>query len=149
MSVIDDLKSQINAGKITFDPPAATSDRLRKELLNENAGTQVTPLLQALVLEISKLKNIKISSIIRNEGHHGSGRAFDVGNEDIAASLLPQVATDAKVQALKIDEIIFDAAVAGQADRNKWNYNEGAKHNFGTTDLDKHKNHIHFAVKAS
>jgi hypothetical protein len=149
MSVVDQLKTQIQLGEITFDPPAATSDRLRKELLGENAGTTVTTLLQQLVLEISKLKSIRISSIIRNEGHHGTGRAFDVGNEDIAAGLLPQVATDAKVDALKIDEIIFDAAVASQNDRNMWNYDNGQKHPFDAATLDQHKNHIHFAVKAS
>ena len=33
MGVIDDLKTQITVGKIIFDPPAATSERLRKELL--------------------------------------------------------------------------------------------------------------------
>jgi hypothetical protein len=100
------------------------------------------------VLEVSKLKNIRISSIIRNEGHHSEGRAFDVGNEEIASDLLPSIATDAKVISLKIDEIIFDAGVAGEGDRNKWNYDEGVKHNFDSATLDQHKNHIHFAVKA-
>jgi hypothetical protein len=149
MSVVDQLKAQIQSGEITFDPPAATTDRLRKELLGENAGTTITPLLQQLILEISKLKSIRISSIIRNEGHHGTGRAFDVGNQEIAAGLLPQVATDAKVDALKIDEIIFDAAVASQNDRNMWNYDNGQKHSFDAATLGQHKKHIHFAVKAS
>jgi hypothetical protein len=148
MSVIDDLKAQISAGKITFDPPAATTDRLRKELLGENADTKVTGLLQSLVLEVSKVKSIRISSIIRDEGHHSEGRAFDVGNEEIASALLPSIATDAKVASLKIDEIIFDAAVAGEGNRNKWNYDEGTKHDFDSATLDQHKNHIHFAVKA-
>ncbi len=149
MSVVDQLKAQIQSGEITFDPPAATTDRLRKELLGENAGTTITPLLQQLILEISKLKSIRISSIIRNEGHHGTGRAFDIGNEGIAAGLLPQVATDAMVDALKIDEIIFDAAVASQNDRNMWNYDNGKKHPYDAATLGEHKDHIHFAVKAS
>lgn len=148
MSVVDDLKAQISAGKITFDPPAATSDKLRKELLGENTDTKVTALLQNLVLEVSRIKSIRISSIIRNEGHHSEGRAFDVGNEEIASALLPSIATDSKVSDLKIDEIIFDAAVAGEGNRNKWNYDEGTKHNFDGATLDQHKNHIHFAVKA-
>lgn len=149
MSIVDDLKAQIRAGKISFDPPAATSDKLRKELLGENADTKVTGLLQKLVLEVSNIKSIRISSIIRNEGHHSEGRSFDVGNEEIASALLPSIATDSRVAELKIDEIIFDAAVAGEGNRNKWNYDEGAKHNFDSATLDEHKKHIHFAVKAS
>jgi hypothetical protein len=47
-----------------------------------------------------------------------------------------------------IDDLIFDAAIAGDTDRNKWNYDQGAKHNYGTSTLDDHKDHIHFAVKS-
>lgn len=145
MAVLDELKQQIKDKKIIFDKP-----ELEKELLGENAGTtKVTLTLQELVLAVSKLKSIRISSIIRQEGHHGTGRAFDVGNEEIAKELLPSIATDAQVKSLKIDEIIFDAQVAGESDRNKWNYNEGTKHPYEEKILDKHKNHIHFAVKAS
>jgi hypothetical protein len=85
---------------------------------------------------------------VRSAGHHGSGRAVDIGNEEIAGSLLPQVATDAQVAALKIDELIFDATVAGQSPRNKWNYDRGVKHNYDSATLDDHRDHIHFAVKA-
>src|SRR5687767_1766574 len=121
MALVDDLKAQITAGKIIFDPPQTTSDRLRKELLGEDPG--ITELAQKLVLTVSNIKNIRISSILRNDaGHHAAGRAFDVGNEEIAKDLLPSIATDAKVAEHKIDEIIFDAGVAGEADRNKWNY---------------------------
>jgi hypothetical protein len=149
MSVVDDLKFRINAKKITFDTPLHTSERLKRELLGENATVKVTEILQKLVLEISKFENINISSIIRDEGHHGSGRAIDVGNEAIAASLLTKIATDAKVHELRIDEIIFDASVAGELDRNKWNYDRGQKHDFDKKILDEHQDHIHFAVKAS
>ena len=149
MSVVDDLKAQITAGHIAFDPPTATTARLKAELLGENSGPiKVTEKLQKLVLAISRIKDIRISSIIRNEGHHGNGRAFDIGNEDIAASLLPKVATNDKVKELGIDEIIFDAAVAGEQDRNKWNYDQAVKHPYDTNTLDQHKNHIHFAVTA-
>jgi hypothetical protein len=147
MSVVDDLRAQIIAGRITFDPPAGVSARLRKELLGESVGIKASELLQKLVLEVSNLQKIRISSIVRNEGHHGEGRAFDVGNEDIAAMLLPAIATDAKVHELKIDEIIFDATVAGPSDRNHWNYDVGQRHNYNSATLDQHKNHIHFAVK--
>jgi hypothetical protein len=150
MSVVDDLRGQIAAGRITFDPPTAKSQRLRRELLGENAGTQVTEALQELVLEVSRRVRIRISSIIREGGgsHHVRGRAFDVGNEEVAAALLPGIATDAEVRRLRIDEIIFDARVAERADRNEWNYDRGRKHNFNSTTLAEHRNHIHFAVKA-
>lgn len=152
-SVIDDLKSQISAGVITFDPPAATAARLKKELLGENTGTRVTEKLKKLVLELSRTidsgRHLRISSIIRNEGHHGSGRAFDLGNEDIADHLLrvKQIATDSKVQNLEIDEIIFDAGGNTLSLRNRWNYDQGARHDYNTTTLADHGNHIHFAVK--
>jgi hypothetical protein len=146
--VVQKLKDQIAAGKIVFD--AANATKLKKELLGEAAGTNATKKLQALVLKLSELAspNIRISSIVRTEGHHGSGRAVDIGNEEIAGALLPQVATDAQVAALEIDEIIFDATVAGESDRNHWNYDQGAKHSYNSETLDQHKNHIHFAVKA-
>ena len=148
MSVVEDLRAQISAGRITFDPPATKSARLKRELLGENTGTKVTQSLQELVLEVSRLKKIRISSIIRTAGHHGSGRAFDVGNEEIAGTLLPGLATDARVEELRIDELIFDASVAGESNRNKWNYDRGLKHNYNAATLNQHNNHIHFAVKA-
>jgi hypothetical protein len=149
MSVVDDLRAQISAGRITFDPPASKAARLRRELLGENPGTKVTELLQELALEVSRLKKIRISSIIRTAGHHGSGRAFDVGNEEIAETLLPDLATDDRIEELRIDELIFDAGVAGESNRNKWNYDRGRKHNYNAATLDQHSNHIHLAVKSS
>lgn len=151
MSVVDDLRGQITAGRIIFDPPAATSQRLRRELLDENAGAvKVTASLQRLVLEVSRLSRIRISDILRpgTSSHHARGRAFDVGNEEIGGTLLPSIATDARVAALGIDEIIFDARIAGQADRNEWNYDRGRKHDYSPSTLARHRNHIHFAVKA-
>lgn len=151
-SVTEDLKAQITAGVIRFDPPAATAERLKKELLGENSGTRVTEKLQKLVLELSRTidsgKYLQLSSIIRNEGHHGTGRAFDVGNEDIADHLLrvKQIATDSKVQNLEIDEIIFDAGGNTLALRNRWNYDQGVRHDYNATALADHGNHIHFAV---
>ena len=151
MSVVEDLRARIRAGRIIFDnarPGQGAS--LRRELLGENTGTKVTERLQVLVLEVSELQRIRISSILRGGGgsHHSAGRAFDVGNEDIASDLLPRIATDARVKALGIDELIFDATRAGQADRNEWNYDRGRKHNFNSVTLNQHRNHIHFAVKA-
>ena len=146
-AVTQALKKLIDDGKIIFDTGSET--RLKKELLKENSGTQVTDELQALVLRISELagSTIRISSLVRTSGHHGSGRAVDIGNEAIAGALLPAIATDAQVSAFHIDEIIFDAGEAGQTDRNKWNYDQGAKHNYNDDTLDDHKDHIHFAVK--
>jgi hypothetical protein len=146
--VVEALKAQIAAGKIIFDAP--NEARLKNQLLGLNNGTRVTGKLQSLVLELSRLtaRRIRISSLVRSSGHHGSGRAVDIGNEEIAGALLPQVATDAKVAALAIDELIFDATVAGESPRNKWNYDRGVKHNFNAATLDQHRDHIHFAVKA-
>lgn len=149
MSVLDDLRAQITSGRIIFDnATAGQGARLRRELLGQNAGTKVTPRLQALVLEVSRLQPIRISSIIRSgsSSRHVVGRAFDVGNETVAGALLPQIATNARVAALGIDEIIFDASVVGESNRNKWNYDSGHKHNFDSATLTEHNNHIHFAV---
>ncbi|MCB1539781.1 MAG: hypothetical protein KDJ16_15645 [Hyphomicrobiales bacterium] len=148
-SIGDQLQQQITQGKILFD---AGKPNLKDEILGKNAGAKVTVKLQSLVLELSKLSSqpIRISELLRTTGdsQHVAGRAVDIGNEEIAASLLPLVATDTKVSQLGIDEIIFDAAVAGESDRNKWNYDIGAKHAYDAATLDQHKNHIHFAVTA-
>lgn len=149
MSVVDDLKQQIKDRRITFDPPPATATRLQEELLGTNAGDKkVTERLQSLVLAVSKLEKIQISSIIRNEGHHGTGRAFDVGNEAVAASLLPSIATSEQVKKLGIDEIIFDAGGATLAERNRWNFDAGKKHSYDDKTLRAHAGHVHFAVVA-
>jgi hypothetical protein len=148
MSVLNDLKKQISDKRITFDPPPEKATRLQDELLGADKDKKVTERLQSLVLAVSKLEKIRISSIVRNEGHHGTGRAFDVGNEDIAGSLLPSIATSAKVKELGIDEIIFDAGGANLTERNKWNFDAGKKHSYDDATLKKHADHIHFAVVA-
>ena len=56
--------------------------------------------------------------------------------------------TNTRVSQLGIDEIIFDAAVVGETDRNKWNYDAGSKHSFDIATLDDHKTHILFASAA-
>ena len=136
------LEQRIEAGKITFDYP-----RLEDELLGRNDGTRVTPTLQSLVVTLSRMvSEIKISWLIGGDGHHGAGRAVDVGNEEVASVLLPRVATPAQVSALKIDELIFDAAVVGQADRNLWNFDQGRPHHYDEATLSGHDDHIHFSV---
>jgi len=150
MSVVDELKEQIDAGRIIFDSAApGQGARLRRELLGRNAGTKVTPMLQALALHVSHVRRIRISSIIRSgsSSRHVVGRAFDVGNEEIAGELLPEIATDDRVEEFGIDEIIFDARAAGEANRNRWNYDNGHRHSYDPATLTAHRNHIHFAVK--
>jgi hypothetical protein len=140
------LQQQINAGKIIFD-----SHELKSELLGLNTGTKVTAKLQALILIISRMSPvIRISSLVRSGtgSHHTEGRAVDIGNEEIAADLLPQIARADKILEFGIDELIFDAAILHEADRNKFNFDQGAKHNFDEATLNQHGNHIHFAVKA-
>lgn len=144
--VLEKLRQQILAGKIKFNSTAFQS-----QLLGLSGGTKVTAKLQSLVLKLSELAtpNIRISSLVRSGmgSHHTEGRAVDIGNEEIAGALLRIVATDAQVAALEIDELIFDGALLGE-NRNKFNYDEGRKHEFNSTTLDQHGNHIHFSVKA-
>ena len=156
MSVVGELSELIEARRIIFDSAqSGQAARLRRELLGQNAGTKVTPALQALVLEVARiveaanLPHIRISSIVRtgSSSHHVVGRAFDVGNEEVAAALLPRVATQQRVRELGIDEIIFDARVAGEANRHKWNFNAGRPHSYDAGTLAAHRDHIHFAVK--
>jgi len=155
-TVLEELKEQIKAKRIAFD-----SDEFRTMLLGENIERgQVAAGVQKLVLYLSKLESLRISSIFRKKarkkkGLHDLGRAVDIGNETIAKTLLPQVATDAKVAELGIDELIFDATMVGETDGNKWNYNDGNKYEYGRATLkgeggtDKgHTDHIHFGVKA-
>jgi hypothetical protein len=146
-NVVNELKARIANEQIIFD--AHKKERLEKELLALNTGTKVTAALQSLVLELSKIAGaqLRISSIVRTSGHHGLGRAVDIGNEEIAALLLPKVATDAEVARLMIDDLIFDATVAGQQNRNQWNFNAGIKHAFKDDLLDDHRDHIHFSVR--
>jgi N-acetylmuramoyl-L-alanine amidase len=139
------LEQQIAAGRIIFDKAG-----LRDELLGRNAGLKVTTKLQTLVLRLCELTPvIRISSLVRpgTSSHHGSGCAVDIGNEEIAAALLPALATDARIAELGIDELIFDAGRLGHADRNKWNYDRGSKHKFDIGTLIDHGDHIHLAVK--
>jgi uncharacterized membrane protein len=147
--LVQQLQQKIDEKKITFDPG---KPELQDELLRTNTGgTQITEKLQTLVLELSKIspQPIRIRELLRPSGdaHHVTGRAVDIGS-DIASSLLPLVATNAKVTELGIDEIIFDAAVAGETDRDKWNYDVGVKHSYDAATLDDHKTHIHFAAAA-
>lgn len=135
------LENRIATGRIIFDQPS-----LKDQLLGLNSGQKVTPKLQALVLSLSdtSVAPIRISSLIRTGGHHGEGRAVDIGNEEIAADLLPKIVP--QIGSLSIDDLIFDASVAGKPDRNTWNHNAGVKHDFDTATLDQHKDHIHFSV---
>ena len=146
-SVVDKLRAQIKAGKIIFDKPT-----LQSELLGLNVGTKVTPKLQALVLKLCAMTPvIRISSLVRPDAgsFHAAGRAVDIGNEEIAAALLPQIATAQQVAALGIDELIFDARRIDAAnDPNKFNFDQGKKHDFNPGTIGDHGDHIHFAVTA-
>lgn len=135
------LEKHISNGKIIFDKPS-----LKDELLGKNQGQKVTESLQKLVLHLADTvgKSIRISSLVRTSGHHAAGRAVDIGNEEIAGEILPEIMP--LVDSLYIDELIFDAAIAGKSDRNEWNFDAGKKHSFDAATLDKHKDHIHFSV---
>jgi len=156
------LEDKINEGKIVFDPPAVLSARLRKELFRENEGQKISVPLQELILHLSEIVStkIRISSLVREStnfkeslqkhfrtfaGHPG-GTAVDIGNEEVAREILSLIASDSEVSRLKIDEIIFDAKVSGETDRNLWNYDQGSKHKYNSDTLDEHADHIHFKV---
>ena len=135
------LETHIANGKIIFDKPS-----LSDELLGRNPGQKVTKTLQKLVLHLANTvsTHIRISSLVRTNGHHAAGRAVDIGNEEIAGEILPEV--NPVVGSLFINEVIFDAAIAEKSDRNEWNFDNGKKHSFDTATLDGHKDHIHFSV---
>ncbi len=141
------LQKKIDEQKITFE---AGKPRLREQLLRRNSGTVITPKLQSLVLALATLSRdpIQISEFPQTAGDSGAGRAVTIGNEEIAASLLPLVANAEQAAKLCIDRIIFDAAVAGQADRNAWNYNSGAQFSYDDATLGDHKMDIYFSVTA-
>lgn len=135
------LEKHIENNKIKFDRAS-----LKDELLGANSGTKITQNAQKLALHLADTvgTHIRISSIIRNSGHHGSGKGLDIGNEEIAAEILGEVVP--LVSALEINEIIFDATVAGKQDRNHWNHDNGQPHTYDDATLDDHKDHVHFAV---
>ena len=110
----------------------------------------MTPKLQALVVRISELaapQQLRISSLVRPGvgSHHTEGRAVDIGNQEIAATLLPKIATDEQIRKLGIDELIFNA---GFPNPQRLNYDRGVRHDFDQATLNQHGNHIHFAVVA-
>ena len=149
MSLKQTLIEQINSGKIVFDN---NSSELKTQLLGENAGQLITESLQKLILFLSRntASYIRISSIVRDTeapSHHGKRRAVDIGNEEIAEEILGVISNDLQVSLHNIDEIIFDAGGATPLSRNKWNYNNGVRHEFNNATLSGHSNHIHISVK--
>ncbi|RAX37836.1 cell wall hydrolase [Rhizobium tropici] len=143
--VIKLLREYIAANKIRFQPP---KDKLRGMLLGTGPGT-ATPSLRRLVLHLAGVVDtfIEISSIVRPGGgsFHQSGQAVDIGNEDIASSLLPKVAIQSIVDQFKIDEIIFDSRKIGEK-TNRFNFNGGKPFSYDEATINQHGNHIHFAV---
>ena len=145
--VVRDLKAQIAAGRIGFQKESRNKPLLFGAPLGQ---VRVTEKLQTLVLELSRLgsRGIVITDILRAEGrsHHARGRAVDI-EFGVAKDLLSVVAHQNSVDWLQIDELIFDAAIAKQADRNVWNFDRGRPHKYGERDLNNHRDHIHFSVR--
>lgn len=141
------LRRLIDARRIIFN-----RQDLKAELLGLNDGVRVTPKLQSLVVKLCELTPvIRISSLVRPAAgsFHASGRAVDIGNDEIAGALLPLLATEAKVRELEIDEIIFDARLINpDNDPNKFNFNDGRKGEFNPDTIRQHGDHIHIAVRA-
>jgi hypothetical protein len=78
----------------------------------------------------------------------GDSRPKPAGIARRGARLLPSVATAEQVTKLAINKIIFDAGVAGQADRNIWNIDSGVPHSYDDATLAAHRTDIYFAVNA-
>jgi hypothetical protein len=144
--VVRELKAQIAAGRIIFQGGGP----YEAYLLGRPLGTvTVTTKLQELVLELSKLTTARltINSVLRGNppSHHAVGRAIDI-DDSIAPTLLPAIGDQGMVSRLGIDDLIFDAGHIGETDRNRWNFNTGRPHKYGTRLLDQHRNHIHISV---
>jgi len=148
-NVENQLQQALDQKKITFDPGKSY---LRDQLLRKNSPPLITPKLQSLVLALATLSPdpIRISELLQTTGDddHVNGRAVAIGNEEIAARLLPSVATAEQVTKLAINKIIFDAGVAAQADRNIWNIDSGVPHSYDDATLAAHRTDIYFAVNA-
>lgn len=142
----DKLNKQIKDKKIEFD--VAKLEQLENVLLRRNSGTRVVPQLQELICKLSELARVRIGSLVRSDDmhHHDDGWACDITNIEDARALLSSFATDVKVEKFGIGDIIFDAGVAGEADRNKWNYYKGEKYSFDDGTLNQYKEHIHISV---
>jgi hypothetical protein len=144
------LREQIAAGKIRFQAP---QEKLKAMLLGKpEDGVSVTSKLQRLVFHLATITDtfIEVSSIIRPASAgslHKAGRAIDLGNENIAPSLLPKVAIQSVVDQFGIDEVIFDARKMGVDNPNRFNFNQGHPHAFDVGTINEHGDHIHFAVK--
>ncbi|NEI31731.1 cell wall hydrolase [Rhizobium ruizarguesonis] len=142
------LREHIANGKVRFQSP---KEKLRGMLLGTGADGSATPALRRLVLHLASVVDtfIEISSIVRPGGgsFHETGQAVDIGNEDVAASLLPKVAIQSVVDQFGIDEIIFDSRKIGHK-TNRFNFNEGRPFAFSDNTINQHGNHIHFAVRA-
>lgn len=145
--VVDSLKELIRSRRIIFD-----ETRMRKELVGGHSEKSATPKLQRLVVALTEMtdEQIRISSVVRasSAGHHSTGRAIDIGNEEIANKLLPILSQRVNIDRLGVDELIFDAKIVGKRDRNFWNYDRGRKHDYNARTLDTHGDHIHIAVAA-
>jgi hypothetical protein len=142
------LQDLIAKGFLRFDAP-----HMQTELLNVKVPPmiRVSSRVQDLVLGLASYvgesgKHIRISSVLRGTGtsHHAVGRAVDVGNEDIASLILPWLEIRAGVY--RLDEVIFDATLAGQADSNRFNLDGGKPHAYSATVLVQHRDHIHLST---
>lgn len=150
MTDLEKLNQWISQGVLVFEP--GKIERLKRELLGAPPERVVHPNVRALVVALIEAlpgKRFRISSLLRNGGSHGEGRAVDIGNEEIAGELLPLVATQTVVDRLSLDEIIFDASlIPDEKNRNKYNFDAGKPHVYNKSTLDEHRDHIHFSIRA-
>lgn len=78
-----------------------------------------------------------------NISNHWYGKAFDIGNEEVASTLMPWAFQNRVT--LQLDELIFNNSSFGAA-TNAYNVDDGQPHNYGTGTINQHTNHIHVST---
>jgi hypothetical protein len=147
MSRKSKLEQLIQNQRIVFDDAA----QLKPQLLNST-----WPWLQDLVIRVAQIgPAIRISSVTGGTHEptslHYNGRGLDIGNEDVAAQVLPTIVSN--VGAWHLDEIIFDASMLNDSNgsplaENLWNHKLGQRFSYSAGVLrPSHRTHIHLAVR--
>ncbi len=142
-----ELDRLVSTGRIVFDDART----LRPQL-----SGQTSPWLQDLVIRVAAIgPTLRVSSVVGGTHEptslHYAGRAFDLGNEEIAATVVPTIATN--TDSWHIDELIFDASMLNgpdgrPLDENLWNYKRGAKFSYSAGVLrPAHRTHVHLSVR--
>lgn len=136
--------SMVAAKKILVDSSNPTNDVKNGVVQETTLRTVIT------VAEYANSKGGAIRISVFKSGHkagtwHEKGYAFDIGNEELAKILMPWLKENSK--SLKLNELIFDNNTAGvNRSSNYYNLDEGVPHNYNSSTLAGHRDHIHIAT---